>query len=99
MKGAVEEVVTKCQFYLSNGVPQELNPGARQAVSRASQDMGSRGLRVVGMAKGTDKDSMAFAGIVGLQDPLRPGNECTLTFQIEDTAQEGHQFLSGLELQ
>ena len=74
MKGAVEEVVTKCQFYLSNGVPQELNHGARQAVSRASQDMGSRGLRVVGMAKGTDKDSMAFAGIVGLQDPLRPGS-------------------------
>ena len=73
MKGAVEEVVTKCKFYLANGQPQEMGPPARQAVGRACQEMGAKGLRVVGMARGPDKDALAFAGIVGLQDPLRPG--------------------------
>ena len=63
--------------------------------------MGSKGLRVIGMSRGASKEAMAFVGIVGLHDPLRPGvaesvqmllsskvQVCMITGDGRETAQE-----------
>ena len=73
MKGALEEVLSKCAFVLIHGAQTELTAKTRTSLQRAGQEMGAKGLRVIAMAKGQAKDAMVFVGLVGLQDPLRPG--------------------------
>ncbi|WP_038360481.1 cation-translocating P-type ATPase [Bosea sp. 117] len=71
-KGAPEAIVRLCR----------LPPARTEAVLAAAADMAARGLRVLGLAEGVlsptptgrlEDQSLAFAGLVGLADPLRPG--------------------------
>jgi Ca2+-transporting ATPase len=72
-KGSPEAVSALCR----------LSHAERESVSLAVDAMAARGLRVLGVARGLAADPiwpdaqmelpLEFAGLVGLQDPLRPG--------------------------
>lgn len=79
VKGAPERVMAMCDRMLT---PNGIERMDREAVVQAARQMGSRGLRVLGMAYREDDripddlerlDEMVFAGLQGMIDPPREG--------------------------
>ncbi|KAI5778587.1 hypothetical protein EDC01DRAFT_775961 [Geopyxis carbonaria] len=85
VKGALEQVLAKCDTYLTKeGREVVLDEPRRKAAIAASETMANEGLRVLGFAKGTSRKTssnpddpavytgLTFAGCVGIMDPPRP---------------------------
>uniref|UniRef100_A0A0N5C704 Calcium-transporting ATPase n=1 Tax=Strongyloides papillosus TaxID=174720 RepID=A0A0N5C704_STREA len=76
MKGAVEEVIERCNTFLQNGkTPIGLSDGKINEIIALGKGLGSSGLRVIGMAYGSHLGNLCFAGMVGILDPPREGVE------------------------
>ena len=73
VKGAPEEVLSRCKFILARGDSQILTQDNILAAAQAGEKMGSLGLRVLAMARGQSMEELVFVGLVGLHDPPRPG--------------------------
>jgi Ca2+-transporting ATPase len=72
-KGRPDQVLASCTHILSGKGPRPLSPLARREIARANERMAGRGLRVLGFARKEANGPRAWAGLVGLADPLRPG--------------------------
>jgi P-type Ca2+ transporter type 2C len=82
IKGAVEEIITRCDTYITSRSTIVLDEKIRNKITQAAHIMAEDGLRVLAFASGkgdsnTEKDRAArgltFAGLVGMFDPPRPG--------------------------
>ena len=83
MKGAPESVLEICSGVLAADVIVPLDPGGRERLIAAAEEMAADGLRVLAVAERTLPDGspldattvereMTLLGLVGLQDPPRP---------------------------
>jgi len=85
IKGAVEEILSRCDTYISSRSTILLDEKIRQRILAATHTMAEDGLRVLGLASGrgesdpsssgSDRSAkgLTFAGLVGMFDPPRPG--------------------------
>jgi Ca2+-transporting ATPase len=82
IKGAVEEIISRCDAYVTSRSTIVLDEKIRTKIHDATSAMAEDGLRVVAFASGrgnniNDRGSgakgLTFAGIVGMYDPPRPG--------------------------
>ena len=73
VKGAIEEILPKCNQYRAHGRTHHLDDKHRLAVEHANESMASRGLRVIAFARGRTLVDLEFVGLFGLHDPPRPG--------------------------
>ncbi|RWB34974.1 MAG: cation-transporting P-type ATPase [Mesorhizobium sp.] len=83
MKGSPHEVLARCRTeILPGGTERELTPGRRAAIGKINLEMASQALRVLGVARGQAKGSepnghdardLAWLGLVGMADQVRPG--------------------------
>lgn len=88
MKGAPEKVFSFCKSYLEkdNNKVKEIDEPFKEIFDRMYANLGSRGLRVIACAgrivaaneniSGKDSvkyDNLTFYGLIGLQDPPKPG--------------------------
>lgn len=83
IKGAVEEVLTRCDTYICNRSTIVLDEKIRSKILTVTSTMSEDGLRVLALASGrgnpdsADRGSgakgLTFAGLVGMFDPPRPG--------------------------
>lgn len=85
IKGAVEEILARCDTYVSSRSTIVLDDRIRSKILTATNNMSEDGLRVLAFANGrgevdsssTDRGSgargLTFAGLVGMFDPPRPG--------------------------
>ena len=73
VKGALEQVLAQCDSYLHHGriLPLEATSVPAESLQHCS-DLASRGLRVLGLARGA-AGKLTFLGVVAMQDPPRPG--------------------------
>lgn len=72
VKGALEKVLQQCTKYASNGVYHPLNMKKEQDYLAEAYEIGRKGLRVVGMARGSSLQDLVYVGLVGICDPPRP---------------------------
>ncbi len=78
-KGALEVILPKCKTERIDGSSQTLNGSRRNQIVELSEQLGSRGLRVLALASQemetpslpTSNDNLVFAGFVGIMDPPR----------------------------
>ena len=81
IKGAVEEILSRCDTYISSRSVIVLDDKIRQRIHNATHTMAEDGLRVLGLASGRGETEspdrgargLTFAGLVGMFDPPRPG--------------------------
>lgn len=81
VKGAPEEVISRCQFVLSENGVVELDSHLRQQWESKNVDMATSGLRVLALAKKVHTkplssdaiERLTLVALVGLQDPPRDG--------------------------
>jgi Ca2+-transporting ATPase len=91
IKGAAEIIVAQAEFYLQNGKVKALDATSRKRLIEHYEAMSRRGLRVLACAyrQGQHLDisvlktekslsGYIFAGLVGLQDVLRPEAQATI---------------------
>ncbi|MGD9746457.1 MAG: cation-translocating P-type ATPase [Verrucomicrobiales bacterium] len=81
-KGAPESVIPRCVRVAMDGATPSLTPPSISAYLAAAEDMGKAGLRVLAFAwktlpdnfdPATADEEMILGGLVGLEDPPRPG--------------------------
>lgn len=78
MKGALDRVLKKCDFYLKDGQILPLDKQTKEAIKRQNKEMCDKALRVISFAYKENHDMIIdecgfiFLGICGLQDPARP---------------------------
>ncbi|XP_054285623.1 calcium-transporting ATPase type 2C member 1 isoform X2 [Macrosteles quadrilineatus] len=72
VKGALEKVLQQCTKYMSNGTTQPLNVKKEQEYLAEAYEIGRKGLRVVGLARGSSLQDLVYMGLVGICDPPRP---------------------------
>ncbi|XP_023711698.1 calcium-transporting ATPase type 2C member 1 isoform X2 [Cryptotermes secundus] len=72
VKGALEKVLQQCTKYAANGVHHPLNTKKEQDYLAEAYEIGRKGLRVVGMARGSSLQDLVYVGLVGICDPPRP---------------------------
>ena len=85
VKGALENVLARCDSYLHHGRILTLEGTSVVADSlHHCSDLASRGLRVLGLARGT-AGKLTFLGVVAMQDPPRPG----VTTSVRTLAESG----------
>ncbi|KAL8766759.1 MAG: hypothetical protein Q9209_006551 [Squamulea sp. 1 TL-2023] len=94
IKGALEQVLMRCDTYLTKeGRETSLDKPQRQAVIAASEKMAEEGLRVLGFASGavhdTSRDSRAAQSRGGT---LRPSPNDTSSRQVNEDLCEGLTF-------
>lgn len=83
MKGSPKEVLARCRIeILPDGTERELTPERRAAIGKINLEMASQALRVLGVARGQATGSkpnghngrdLAWLGLVGMADQVRPG--------------------------
>ncbi len=92
VKGGPRAVLELADRLDDGGVTRPVDAATRDALGRANEAMGRRGLRVLAVARGEDADAVAqrrlvWLGLVGLADPLRAGMvETMATFRRAGTA-------------
>ncbi|XP_039265858.2 calcium-transporting ATPase type 2C member 1-like isoform X2 [Styela clava] len=84
VKGATERVLKLCTTYQTSSGDQPLTMKDNQRFLDQATSMGSTGLRVLAMARGTEAMNLTFLGLVGIIDPPRPRMQETI--QILQTA-------------
>lgn len=78
VKGALDRVLSKCEFYLDNVTIRPLDDQVKQKIMRENKLMCDDALRVISFAFKTnnsqkiDESGLIFLGLCGLQDPPRP---------------------------
>jgi P-type Ca2+ transporter type 2C len=83
MKGSPDEVLARCTTeILADGSERPLTPARRRAIEEENLEMASQALRVLGVARkqakdaganGADLHDLAWLGLIGMADPVRPG--------------------------
>jgi Ca2+-transporting ATPase len=74
VKGMPEAVLGECNHFVSkDGSPCSLTEDSRADVLSQSRRMAASGLRVLAMAYGPCLEELTFAGLIGMEDPLRIG--------------------------
>lgn len=74
VKGMPEAVLGECSYYVGkNAAPIALQDDDRADVLSQSRRMAASGLRVLAMAYGPTLEQLTFAGVIGMEDPLRVG--------------------------
>jgi P-type Ca2+ transporter type 2C len=73
MKGAIHEILKQASFYNQNDSMEPLTLEKRKLFLHDADTLGSMGLRVIAVAKGTSFNDLCYMGIVGIIDPPRPG--------------------------
>ena len=80
VKGAPEVVLARCDRVLHAGSEEPLSPRDRDDILRATRDLGSEALRVLGFAyrdlaqpeSDDPEEHLVFVGLTGMMDPPRP---------------------------
>jgi P-type Ca2+ transporter type 2C len=76
----VNIIISFYRFYSDNGKTQTLSIDKVQEFLATSYEIGRKGLRVVGLAKGNTLQELTYMGMVGICDPPRPHvRECIQT--------------------
>lgn len=72
VKGSPEKIVQQCTKYYFHGQLRSMDENKQQEFLSEAVDIGRKGLRVIGMAKGPSMQDLIYMGIVGICDPPRP---------------------------
>lgn len=78
VKGALDRVLSKCEFYFDDTTIRPLDDQVKQKIMRENKLMCDDALRVISFAFKTnnsqkiDESGLIFLGLCGLQDPPRP---------------------------
>ncbi|MGD9387089.1 MAG: HAD-IC family P-type ATPase [Gammaproteobacteria bacterium] len=89
MKGSPPEVLALCTHELRDGRRLKLGARRREAIRAENDDWAGQALRVLGVADGPAPvdgrapEGLTWLGLVGLEDPLRPGTE-RLVRELQD---------------
>jgi Ca2+-transporting ATPase len=72
VKGAIEMILPQCKRYLLNNQIMPLSKQNESEYLAEAYEIGSKGLRVLAIAKGKSLNDLVYLGIVGITDPPRP---------------------------
>ncbi|CAI5439101.1 unnamed protein product [Caenorhabditis angaria] len=75
IKGAIDRVLEQCSTYYagSDNSRRPIDQYSKQNILENGRQLGLEGLRVLGVARGENMQSMMFLGMIGMLDPPRPG--------------------------
>nr|CAD2170215.1 unnamed protein product [Meloidogyne enterolobii] len=74
----------------------QMTKGKYDQIIQTASGLGQSGLRVIGMARGSDMRSLYYAGLVGILDPPRPG--CLQSIEIIQSAGVSVKMVTGIRL-
>ncbi|XP_026289386.1 calcium-transporting ATPase type 2C member 1 [Frankliniella occidentalis] len=72
VKGAMEKILPLCTKFSQKGSVYPINAKKQQEYLGEAHDIARKGLRVIGMARGSSLEDLVFVGMVGICDPPRP---------------------------
>lgn len=72
IKGRPSDVLKLCNHYLDVDTIRSLDMSKRKRITHQNQEMAKQSLRVLGVAY-RENGNTVWLGLVGMQDPLRPG--------------------------
>ncbi len=78
MKGALDRVLARCSFYLSEGKVLPLDENTKKTIMKHNKEMCEDALRVISFAfklnetNEIEENDFVFLGLCGIQDPPRP---------------------------
>ncbi|TKR92249.1 hypothetical protein L596_006940 [Steinernema carpocapsae] len=74
VKGAVDIILQMCVGSMYGGrQPRPFTQSQREMIMETAKELGSSGLRVIGVACGRDHTQLYYVGMVGIMDPPRDG--------------------------
>lgn len=76
-KGSPDEILDRCRYVRVEGENKPMTPAQRKIITKALQELTSKGLRVLALgmrenAYGLEENGLIFVGMVGMMDPVRP---------------------------